>query len=113
MSGYKCIVNLDFKSDPCNIKNYLIHRISNNEISGICNFSTPFISPNSYSMLQECIPTSVSVERSFSMLKKLLALDRNFIPENIYNYFAFYFNKETREFESEDGEYEYIPANMD
>ena len=36
-----------------------------------------------YHMLQNSQPTSASVEKSFSMLKKLLAKDRNFKVENV------------------------------
>ena len=32
--------------------------------------------------------TSCSVERSFSMLRKLLAKDRHFSPDNVWKYFA-------------------------
>ena len=41
------------------------------------------ISPTVYYMLQNSQSTSASVERSFSMFKKLLAKDRNFKVENV------------------------------
>ena len=41
------------------------------------------ISPAMYHMLQNSRPTSASVERSFSMLKKLLTKDRSFNVENV------------------------------
>ena len=41
------------------------------------------ISPAVFRMLQKSQPTSASVERSFSMLKKLLAKDRNDKVENV------------------------------
>ena len=44
------------------------------------------ISPAVCHMLQNSQPTSASVERSFSMLKKLLAKDRNFKVENVQQY---------------------------
>jgi hypothetical protein len=50
------------------------------------------ISPGLQISLLKIIPTSVSVERSFSKLKKMLTADRNFKPSNIYNYFCFYVN---------------------
>ena len=34
----------------------------------------------------------ISVERSFSMLGKLLAKDRNFLPENITHYLVLHYN---------------------
>ena len=37
-------------------------------------------------MLQNSQPTYAFVEKSFSMLKKLLANDRNFKVENVQNY---------------------------
>ena len=39
------------------------------------------ISPAVYHMLENSQPTSASVERSFSMLQKLLAKERNFKVE--------------------------------
>ena len=50
----------------------------NNVISEIINMERQDISMAVYHMLQNSQPTSASVERSFSMLKKLLAKDRNF-----------------------------------
>ena len=57
--------------------------MQNNDISEILNMERQDISPHVYHMLQNCQPTSASVERSFSMLKKLLAKDRNFKAENV------------------------------
>ena len=50
------------------------------------------ISPAVYHMLQNSQPTSASVERSFSMLKKLLAKDRNFTAKNVQHYMILHFN---------------------
>ena len=50
------------------------------------------ISPAVYHMLQNSQPTSASVERSFSMLKKLLAKDRNFKVENVRHCMILHFN---------------------
>ena len=36
-----------------------------------------------FCLLQRCQPTTATVERSFSMLNKLLAKDRNFLPKNV------------------------------
>ena len=44
------------------------------------------ISPAMHHMLQNSQPTSASVERSFSMLKKLLAKDKNFKVKNMRYY---------------------------
>ena len=52
--------------------------MQNNDISEIINMERQDISPAVYHMLRNSQPKSASVERSFSMLKKLLAKDRNF-----------------------------------
>ena len=49
-----------------------------NHISEIINMEKQDISPVVFHMLQNSHPTSASLERSFSMLKKLSAKDRNF-----------------------------------
>lgn len=43
-------------------------------------------------MLKKLPCTSTEVERSFSQLKKLLADDRNFLPENIEQYIRIKFD---------------------
>ena len=53
------------------------------------------ISPAVYHMLQNSQPTSASVEKSFSMLKKLLAKYRNFKGENVRHYIILHFNAST------------------
>ena len=50
------------------------------------------ISPAVYHMLQNSQPTFASVERSFTMLKKLLVKDRNFKVENEQHYMTLHFN---------------------
>ena len=51
--------------------------------------------PAVYHILQNSQPTSASVERSFSILKKLLAKDRNFKVENVQHYMILHFNAST------------------
>lgn len=104
LSGYQCLQNIDFKNDPCSLKCYLASRLSNNGITEIISMKNECISPTSYLLLQNCPPTSISVERSFSMLKKLLASDRNFYPDNIYDFFSFYFNKSSHKIQESDEE---------
>ena len=53
------------------------------------------ILPAVYHMLQNSQPTSASAERSFSMLKKLLAKDRNFKVDNVRHYIILHFNGPT------------------
>jgi len=43
----------------------------------------PKISPELYAKLLNCQATSYSVERSFSMLRKLLVKGRHFSPDNV------------------------------
>ena len=50
--------------------------MQNNDISEIINMERQDISPAVYHMLQNSQPTSASVERSISMLKKLLVKDK-------------------------------------
>ena len=69
--------------------------MQNNEISEIINMKRQNISPAVYHMLQNSQPTSASVERSFSMLKKLLAKERNFKVENVRHYMILHFNAST------------------
>ena len=65
-----------------------------------CELSNPNIPSSTYDMLHKCLQTSGRVE-SFSILKKMSALDRNFDFE-IFSYFSFYFNKNNDALFSED-----------
>ena len=38
------------------------------------------------------VPTTAAVERSFSLLAKLLAKDRHFLPSNVEKYLCVYYN---------------------
>ena len=87
------ISQIQFGDDVCQIKNYIDKRWSKSEISKVMNCENNMISPEIYSLLQNCPSTSCEVERSFSMMKKLLAKDRNFKLENIKNYMLVFYNK--------------------
>ena len=63
------IQELDFGEDTYNINQYIKKRMQNNDISEILNMEKQAISPAVYHMLQNSQPTSVCVERSFSMSK--------------------------------------------
>ena len=91
----QAIQELDFGQDTCNINQYIKNRMQNNDISEIINMERQDISPTVYHMLQNSQPTAVSVERSFSMFKKLLAKKRNFKVENVRHYLIFHFNAST------------------
>lgn len=102
------INELQFGSDPCEIKNYIRKRIDKNEISEIINATRQEISPYLYSLLRKSQCTSVAVERSFSLLNKLLAKDRNFNPENIRKYLMIYYNMSSNQEENLINIMEYI-----
>ena len=78
----QAIQELEFGKDTCNINQYTKKRMQNNGISEILNMERQDISPAAYFVLQNSQLTSTSVKRSFSVLKKLLAKDRNFKVEN-------------------------------
>lgn len=91
-SAFTIVSNISFPADPVGLKQYLKTRLEANEISNINEFSNQKISPSIYCALRRCPPSSISVERSFSMLNKLLAKDRNFLAENVIKYMFFYYN---------------------
>jgi len=88
----QAIQGLDFGEDTCNISLSLKKEIENNDILKIMSVARSDISPAVYSLLQHCQPTSASVERSFSMLRKILAKDRSFAIENRKYYVILHFN---------------------
>ena len=88
----QAIQELDFGEDTCKINQHIKKRIQNDDIFEIVDMERQDISPTVYHMLQNSQPTSASVERSFSMLKKLLAKDRNFKVENVRHYMILLFN---------------------
>ena len=91
----QAIQELDFGENTCNINQYIKNRMQNNDISEIINMEKQDILPALYHMLQNSLPTSASVERSFSMLKKLVAKDRSFKAENVRHYMILHFNAST------------------
>ena len=77
--------NMQFDDDPCAIKDYINKRLSNSDLETIINCTNLTIDPTSYALLQTAQPTSAAVERSFSLLNKLLRKDRNFDVKNVKN----------------------------
>ena len=69
--------------------------MQNNDISEIINMERQDILPAVYHILQNSQPTSASAERSFFMLKTLLAKGRNFKVENVRHHMILYFNAST------------------
>lgn len=91
--GYKTLQTVDFGSDPCEINKYIEKRVAaKTDMIAIIECSKDNTSPTMYALLQKCQSTSVSVERSFSMLTKLLAKDRPFLEENITHYLTIHYN---------------------
>ena len=83
--AYGLLKNMQFDDDPCAIKNYIKKRLSNSDLETTINCTNLTIDPTSYALLQKAQPTSAAVERSFSMLSKLLRKDRNFDVKNVKN----------------------------
>ena len=69
--------------------------MQNNGISEIIDMERQDILPAVYHMLQNSQPTSATVERIFSMLKKFLAKDRNFKIENVRHCIILHLNAST------------------
>ena len=88
LDGYKAITALNFKEDSCNLLSYVTQCLEKNGISDIVKLKRSDISPALYTKLQCAPATSAAVERSFSMLRKLLAKDRNFLPDYVEKYFT-------------------------
>jgi len=93
ITAYNDLMSLDFAEDSCSIKQYIGKRLEkNSDFIAIATLARDDISPSQYLCLQRCQVTSVSVERSFSMLNKLLCKDRPFRDDNIKNYLIMYYN---------------------
>jgi len=93
LSAYQDLTMINFGVDSCGIKQYLDKRLKNNtDLVTIATLSRLDIAPTQYHLIQKCQASSASVERSFSMLKKLLAKDRPFNYGNIHKYFCVYYN---------------------
>ena len=53
------------------------------------------VAPAVYGLCQRCQPTKPASERSFSMLNKLLAKDRNFLAKNVKHNMCVHHNLST------------------
>ena len=92
----EAIQNLHFGDDPCEIKNYVQSRLARGsdflKIAAGSGAHLPDHSPAEVALLQRAHPTSASVERSFSILKKMLCPGRNFDKDNVHSYLITRFN---------------------
>ena len=93
--AYRLVKNMQFDDDPCAIKNYIKKRLSNSDLETIINCTNLTIDPTSYALLQKTQLTSAVVERSFSMLSKLLRKDRNFDVKNVKKHMMLNYNKKS------------------
>ena len=85
--------NLSLGEDSCDVKIYIEKRMKNNpSFLDIVEFRHSDISPTLYHLLQNCQPTTIAVERNFSILKKMLATDRNFKEDNVPFYCMMLYN---------------------
>ena len=91
--AYRQLKNMQLDDDPCAIKNYIKKPLSNSGLKTIINCTNLTIDPTSYALLQKAQPTFAAVERSFSMLSKLLRKDRNFDVKNVKKYMMLYYIK--------------------
>lgn len=88
----KDLEEIEIQNDTCNILNYVKKRMENSDIYAIKNMSKENVSPNIYAKLFKCQATSISVERSFSILNKINCKDRNFSDKNIGKYIILHYN---------------------
>lgn len=91
-TAYHALINIDFNADPVKLKTYIDYRLENNDVKKIITYSTTYNTQSEQIQLMRCLPSSITVERSFSMLGKMLEKDRNFLPQNVNIYFLFYYN---------------------
>ena len=93
--AYGLLKNMQFDDDPCAIKNHIKKRLSNSDLETIINCTNLTVDPASYALLQKAQSTSAAVERSSSMLSKLLRKDRNSDVKNVKKYMMLYYNKKS------------------
>ena len=92
--AYERGCTFEFGNNPPGMKIYLAHLFRlNSDLKAIVENTRVNISPELYAKLLNCQATSCTVERSFSMLGKLLAKDRRFSQNNVCKYLALYVNK--------------------
>ena len=74
---------------------YIKKRLFNSDLETVINSTNLRIDPTSYALFQKAQPTSDAVERSLSMISKLLRKDRNFDIKNVKKYMMLYYNKKS------------------
>ena len=91
--AFGLLKNMQFDDGPCAIKDYIDKRLSNSDLETTINCTKLTIDSTSYAILQKAKPASAAVERSLSMLNKLLRKDRNFDVKTVKKYMMLYYNK--------------------
>ncbi len=81
-NAHEMIKAMDLPKDNLNLKQFLENKLAKTDFYEIVNCES---SPHIDSLMLKCPSTSVAVERSFSMLGKLLRNDRRFSSKNIAN----------------------------
>ena len=90
--AFQDVMSLDFRADVCGIGKYIQRRIAKNDITCIVKMEREDISAHLYNLLQKSQATSASVERSFPILGKILAKDRNFREDHVKQYLMVKYN---------------------
>ncbi len=90
-SAFNLLEKISFKNDRLNLKNLLEDKMKKCDFYDCYNsVESPFLQ----SCLKNCPVTSVMVERSFSLLGKIVLSERRFNSHNIVKYVIFYYNHE-------------------
>ena len=88
--AYELLKNMYFLDDPCSIQAFIKKRLSNCDLEAKINCINLTNAPSTYERMQRAQPICAAVERSFSMLSKLLTKDRNFDIKNVKKYMEMY-----------------------
>ena len=91
--AYELLKNMYFLDDPWSPQAYIKKRLINSDLEAIINCTNLDIAPTTYALLHKDQPTSAAVERSFSILSKLLEKERNFDIKNVKKYMLIFYNK--------------------
>ena len=91
-SAFHSANNISFGDDPFSIKEYIDKRVKQTDLINLIGNEPRNIFPSELYQLHQCPSTSVSAERSFSILKKILRMNRQFSPENVRMYAMLNFN---------------------
>ena len=85
--------NINFGTDPLEVRKYMKKRYNQNEIQSIVENKKRLYTQEEIEQIKKCPATTIIVERSFSVLNKLLAKDRIFAKDNIAKYLKAKINK--------------------